>query len=174
PTGTATSTATGSARSSSTRWRSRSADACDPPRRRSWSWATPTRWGRPWKRSRSGPWRSAARTTDPRAVRMLSYSSRLDRPIQRTDVHGIERPCGTMPMARALHLYLATMTGGLPAWQAAANEEVHVARATAERKRDVGVGGEAKAHRLHLGELNDSEVVQASLDGDPRAFGQLV
>ena len=77
-------------------------------------------------------------------------------------------------MARALHLYLATMTGGLPAWQAAANEEVHVARATAERKRDVGVGGEAKAHRLHLGELNDSEVVQASLDGDPRAFGELV
>ena len=34
--------------------------------------------------------------------------------------------------------------------------------------------GEARAHRLHLGELSDSEVVQASLDGDSRAFDELV
>ena len=31
--------------------------------------------------------------------------------------------------------------------------------------------GEARQHRLHLGELSDSQVVQASLDGDTRAFG---
>ena len=36
------------------------------------------------------------------------------------------------------------------------------------------VPGEARAHRLHLGELSDAEVVQASLDGDSRAFGELV
>jgi len=34
--------------------------------------------------------------------------------------------------------------------------------------------GEARAHRLHLGQLSDSDVVQASLDGDSRAFGELV
>ena len=34
--------------------------------------------------------------------------------------------------------------------------------------------GEAREHRLQLGELSDSDVVQASLDGDPRAFDDLV
>ena len=34
--------------------------------------------------------------------------------------------------------------------------------------------GKAKAHRLQLGEATDSEVVQASLDGDSRAFDELV
>src|SRR5688572_8409558 len=34
--------------------------------------------------------------------------------------------------------------------------------------------GEARQHRLHLGELSDAEVVQSSLDGDSRAFGELV
>ena len=34
--------------------------------------------------------------------------------------------------------------------------------------------GKAKAHRLQLGEATDSEVVQASLDGDSTAFGELV
>ncbi len=33
---------------------------------------------------------------------------------------------------------------------------------------------EARDHRLKLGEMTDSEVVQASLDGDPRAFNDLV
>ena len=36
------------------------------------------------------------------------------------------------------------------------------------------VSGEARKHRLHLGELTDSQVVQASLEGDSRAFGELV
>jgi RNA polymerase sigma-70 factor (ECF subfamily) len=50
-----------------------------------------------------------------------------------------------------------------------------VARAREKQKVERPVGtGEARAHRLHLGELNDSDVVQASLDGDPRAFGELV
>ncbi len=34
--------------------------------------------------------------------------------------------------------------------------------------------GESRAHRLQLRELSDSEVVQAALDGDSRAFGELV
>ena len=34
--------------------------------------------------------------------------------------------------------------------------------------------GKAKAHRLQLGEATDAEVVQASLDGDSRAFSELV
>ena len=34
--------------------------------------------------------------------------------------------------------------------------------------------GKAKAHRLQLGEATDSEVVQASLDGDSAAFDELV
>ena len=34
--------------------------------------------------------------------------------------------------------------------------------------------GKAKAHRLQLGKATDSEVVQASLDGDSRAFDELV
>ncbi|NIP79201.1 MAG: hypothetical protein GWM90_08335, partial [Gemmatimonadetes bacterium] len=33
---------------------------------------------------------------------------------------------------------------------------------------------EAREHRLRLEDMNDSEVVQASLDGDPRAFNELV
>lgn len=32
----------------------------------------------------------------------------------------------------------------------------------------------AREHRLRLEDMNDSEVVQASLDGDPRAFNELV
>src|SRR5438093_9673258 len=35
-------------------------------------------------------------------------------------------------------------------------------------------GGEALEHRRHLEERGDSEVVQAFLDGDQRAFGELV
>ena len=34
--------------------------------------------------------------------------------------------------------------------------------------------GGASEHRRHLGGLSDSEVVQASLDGDLRAFGEIV
>ena len=34
--------------------------------------------------------------------------------------------------------------------------------------------GGASEHRRHLGGLSDSEVVQASLDGDTRAFGEIV
>jgi len=50
-----------------------------------------------------------------------------------------------------------------------------VARAREKKTVESPVGtGEARAHRLHLGELSDSEVVQASLDGDTRAFGELV
>jgi len=50
-----------------------------------------------------------------------------------------------------------------------------VARARVKKKTERMVGtGEARAHRLRLGELSDSDVVQASLDGDLRAFGELV
>jgi len=50
-----------------------------------------------------------------------------------------------------------------------------VARARAKEKVEQQVStGEARAHRLRLGELKDADVVQASLDGDPRAFGELV
>jgi len=50
-----------------------------------------------------------------------------------------------------------------------------VARARVKEKTQRQLGsGEARAHRLRLNELSDSEVVQASLDGDPRAFDQLV
>ena len=35
-------------------------------------------------------------------------------------------------------------------------------------------GGEAVEHKRHLGELGDSEVVQAFIDGDQRAFGEIV
>ena len=50
-----------------------------------------------------------------------------------------------------------------------------MARARVKEKTERQVGsGEARAHRLRLGELSDSDVVQASLDGDPRAFGELV
>ncbi len=34
--------------------------------------------------------------------------------------------------------------------------------------------GEAREHREHLGELSDNDVVRAFLDGDQRAFGELV
>jgi len=34
--------------------------------------------------------------------------------------------------------------------------------------------GEAREHRQKLRDLNDSQVVEASLDGDARAFGDLV
>lgn len=47
------------------------------------------------------------------------------------------------------------------------------ARVKQQSERQVG-SGEARNHRLMLGGLGDSEVVQASLDGDPRAFDELV
>ena len=47
------------------------------------------------------------------------------------------------------------------------------ARVKGTKQHQVG-SGEAREHRLRLGELSDSEVVQASLDGDSRAFGELV
>ncbi len=49
-----------------------------------------------------------------------------------------------------------------------------MARASKKLQEDKPAIGEARQHRLRLGELNDSEVVQASLDGDLRAFGELV
>ena len=50
-----------------------------------------------------------------------------------------------------------------------------MARARVKKKTERQVGtGHARAHRLRLGELSDSDVVQASLDGDLRAFGELV
>jgi len=50
-----------------------------------------------------------------------------------------------------------------------------VARASTKKLREDRPGtGEARLHRERLGEGTDSEVVQASLDGDPRAFGELV
>ena len=50
-----------------------------------------------------------------------------------------------------------------------------MARARVKEKTERQVGtGHARAHRLRLGELSDSDVVQASLDGDLRAFGELV
>ena len=50
-----------------------------------------------------------------------------------------------------------------------------MARARDKKAVEPPVGtGEARAHRRHLGELSDPEVVQASLDGDTRAFGELV
>jgi len=50
-----------------------------------------------------------------------------------------------------------------------------VAKATARKRVEKHAGtGEAREHRLQLGQLTDSEVVQACLDGDPRAFGELV
>ncbi len=50
-----------------------------------------------------------------------------------------------------------------------------MATAKAKKKDVPQVGsGEAREHRLRLEELGDSDVVQASLEGDPRAFGELV
>jgi RNA polymerase sigma-70 factor (ECF subfamily) len=50
-----------------------------------------------------------------------------------------------------------------------------VARSRLKEKTELQVvPSEAREHRLQLAELNDSDVVQASLDGDPRAFGDLV
>lgn len=50
-----------------------------------------------------------------------------------------------------------------------------MARARAKDKTELQVvPSAARQHRLKLGEMTDSEVVQASLDGDPRAFGELV
>ena len=50
-----------------------------------------------------------------------------------------------------------------------------MARARAKDKTELQVvPSEARQHRLKLGEMTDSEVVQASLDGDSRAFGELV
>ena len=50
-----------------------------------------------------------------------------------------------------------------------------MARQTAKNERPTGrPAGEAVEHRRKLRELNDSEVVQAALDGDSRAFSELV
>lgn len=50
-----------------------------------------------------------------------------------------------------------------------------MAKARLKKKTELKVGsGEAREHRLRLEDMNDSEVVQASLDGDPRAFNDLV
>ena len=50
-----------------------------------------------------------------------------------------------------------------------------MARARLKKSTELKVGsGEAREHRLRLEDMNDSEVVQASLDGDPRAFNDLV
>jgi RNA polymerase sigma-70 factor (ECF subfamily) len=50
-----------------------------------------------------------------------------------------------------------------------------VAKARLKKKTELKVGsGEAREHRLRLEDMNDSEVVQSSLDGDPRAFNELV
>jgi RNA polymerase sigma-70 factor (ECF subfamily) len=50
-----------------------------------------------------------------------------------------------------------------------------VARGSTKAKAAIRVvPGEAAEHRRRLGERSDSEVVQASLDGDSRAFGELV
>ena len=50
-----------------------------------------------------------------------------------------------------------------------------MARVQVKEKTERQVGtGHARAHRLRLGELSDSDVVPASLDGDLRAFGELV
>ena len=45
---------------------------------------------------------------------------------------------------------------------------------TVRTKKEKGVGGEALEHRRRLAEFGDSEIVQAFLDGDQRAFGELV
>lgn len=50
-----------------------------------------------------------------------------------------------------------------------------MARARAKEKTELQlVPSEARDHRLKLADMTDSDVVQASLDGDPRAFGDLV
>lgn len=50
-----------------------------------------------------------------------------------------------------------------------------MASARLKKKRQLEVvPSEAREHRLRLNDMTDSEVVQASLDGDPRAFGELV
>jgi len=50
-----------------------------------------------------------------------------------------------------------------------------VVSARLKKKRRVEVvPSEARDHRIRLNDMTDSEVVQASLDGDPRAFGELV
>ena len=57
------------------------------------------------------------------------------------------------------------------------NEEVARGQARVKAKEKVElqvVPSEAREHRLKLGEMTDAEVVQASLDGDSRAFGDLV
>jgi RNA polymerase sigma-70 factor (ECF subfamily) len=49
------------------------------------------------------------------------------------------------------------------------------ARVKEKKKEERQIGsGEAREHRLQLGDLSDSNVVQASLDGDSRAFDELV
>ena len=55
-----------------------------------------------------------------------------------------------------------------------ANVEADVARAKKKKVIEIRRGtGEAREHRLMLRDLSDSDVVQASLDGDARAFGEL-
>jgi len=63
----------------------------------------------------------------------------------------------------------------LPIRRIAATLEDTVASARLKKKRQLEVvPSEAREHRLRLNDMTDSEVVQASLDGDPRAFGELV
>ncbi len=49
-----------------------------------------------------------------------------------------------------------------------------MSRAKALKKAQTRATGEAREHRERLEELTDSQVVQASLEGDSRAFGELV
>ena len=60
----------------------------------------------------------------------------------------------------------------LPDRRVAATRRWSVARARAKEKIELQAPSEAREHRLKLGEMSDSQVVQASLDGDPRALGQ--
>src|SRR6476620_5005 len=46
--------------------------------------------------------------------------------------------------------------------------------AKTKKEQDPRFGGEALEHRKQLGALTDSEVVRSFLDGDERAFGELV
>lgn len=63
----------------------------------------------------------------------------------------------------------------LPIRRIAATREELVVSARLKKKRRVEVvPSEARDHRIRLNDMTDSEVVQASLDGDPRAFGELV
>jgi RNA polymerase sigma-70 factor (ECF subfamily) len=62
-----------------------------------------------------------------------------------------------------------------PTWRIAATLEELVANARLKKKRQLeAVPTVVSDHRRWLRDLTDAEVVQASLDGDGRAFGELV